>query len=182
MLKKVQVLFLTILVTLCMTACGKYNCEKDGHVWVDNGCASYKTCEECGTEGDYVDHTVDAKGICTKCGENAGIELNYNNLGKYIDWDVTGRQTKNNNGDLGITYQVFVKSRSSSYTFKNAEFTIIADITESGGYYTSGLYLMTAELDEKGNFTSAEHTQYVKGITNIRITSDGIYGRVFINE
>lgn len=76
MRKKITMTVIIWVIMVYMTACG-YNCEKKGHVWTNNGCKAYQTCEKCGEQGEYIEHfwqseKCETYKICTECGKQGG--------------------------------------------------------------------------------------------------------------
>lgn len=110
------------------SVCGETKGEALEHDWMDATCEEPKTCANCGeTKGkadghDWVDATYDAPKTCSECGATEGEPL----------------ERPANSGNLGITYDAYVKKLNTSLKSEGYELIYLTDTDD--GYPIYGIY------------------------------------------
>lgn len=151
----------------CKT-CGITEGVAAGHKWEDATCKNPKTCTVCKLTSGSVsnDHTLNAKGKCTVCGKQIGIELTMMNYSNYLSveskvtsWDyrgfieqiqITVRSKKANAKFYGAQIQVYYSDgnngKNNSYIPHKSSGTYYVNLNEKGyGVYTH-TYDMTKNM------------------------------------
>lgn len=136
------------------SVCGATNGQPHGHQWQTATCTTSETCSVCGeTQGDApLGHTLDENGICTVCGEAAGIPLTLLNYEQYLAFSITSETLKalEDRGSYVARCEVGLSvSTDPRYTYHGVTVKLSLTPTSKNWVLTESC---TYPLDESGYF------------------------------
>lgn len=111
--------------------CGEQGGEYINHHWVGYTCETYKACEKCGEQGEFIDHYLSARGICTMCGVNKGVELTNENLFDYIGYSIehVGPTYTDGRGYINYLLKIWRDPESDDAEIEGGSIWLCMDIT-----------------------------------------------------
>lgn len=145
------------------TVCGKVEGEPLGHDYIPATCITPEQCTRCGkknglkTKGSD-NHSLDARGTCTLCGNNYGLRLSEDNYKKYFNiyfqnaHSIEGKMHLSDDREYDVYLIVEAKSPSlgSNQTVSFDNLTLNADFTviRSGRFSSGNTYHVSMGLGE----------------------------------